>query len=252
MTPTVPLLVLLVGLTGCVSVINVQMEKLRIRNDVMAAATEISACTDKLKAVQRYSRLYDKVALDALSPPTSAQLNDQARPSDEEIQLGMEWYSDAQICSQLAAEKSGSIDPDFGAYVVNNLADNAALFREVITERPTFGYINTKISEFHQKRIRESRRWAENLDARLTKLKEEQERAAAAQQKLFMSSVGAVTEVATAVFLGAVAGLAAQQNALAQAQRERIIVLPSYRPVRITHTSCSYIGRSLSCQQSGY
>lgn len=164
----------------------------------------------------------------------------------------MEWYGESQDCSRLNAEKFGRIDPGLGAYMVRAQADNVALYTEVITTKPTFGYINTKIKKLHEKRLNEMRQWGADLDNRLHRLKAEQDAARAENKRMFMSALGAVTETAAAVLVTSVAILAANQTALAQAQQRYVLVTPTYRPVRITNTSCNYIGSMLQCSQVSY
>lgn len=243
-----------VTLSGCASIIDVQVEKLRIRDQLMGAAKEVTACNDKLKVLSKYAPLYAKIALYA--PPTSAQFSDQERPDEAMLQQGMDWYAEAQPCIQLGAEKFGRIDPELGAYMVNAMTDNVTLYQEFITTRPSYGYINTRLRQHREKRLAGAKAWYSNLDSRLKQMHSEQaaaaERQSAENKRVFMSALGIVTEVAANVLLTAVEVLAARQTALAQAQRQYVLVTPAYRPVRITNTSCSYTRTLLNCTQISY
>ena len=218
--------------SGCASIIDVPLEKLRIRNEIMAAAQQVNECADRVKQEPKYARINFKLAVDVRTPPTPAQIGDADRPDESDVELGMGWFSQVQACNHMAAEKFGRIDPELGTYVVGNLADNVMLFSEVITTRPTFGYINSKIKALNEKRRVDMAQWGKSLDFRLNQIKAQQETASAA---------------AVSGFLAAVLLLSAGQTALAQAQQRYAIVTPTYRPSPITNTTCSYIGRNLHC-----
>ena len=247
----IPLVILLAGVAACSS-INVMQEKLRIRDEVIAASKSAIACTDKLKTVPKYAPYYAKLALDPRIPPTPEQLADETHIDAESMQLGMEWYEDSQNCSSLTAEKFGRIDPGLGAYMVRAQADGVALLTEVMTTKPTYGYINTRIKQLHEKRMADARHWAADLDNRLQRKKAEQDAATAENKRMFMSALGTVTEVAAAVLVASVEVLAARQTALAQAQQRYVLVTPAYRPVQITNTTCTYNRPILQCNQVSY
>ncbi len=245
-------LLLTAALTGCTT-IDVKMTELHIRDQIVDAANKSKECYARIKAQTIYAPVYEKIAVGSPPvPPTPLQLNDTERVTDDMLQLGMRWYSESQMCDQQTVESYGRIDPDLGVYMVQAIARGATLYQEVLTNRPTYGYINQRLVQGRATAVARAKEWGAKLDARLRQQKAEQDAALEANKQQFMSALGGATEIAANVFLTAVQVLADRQAALAQAQQQYVIVRTTYQPVHITKTSCRYSSGILNCRQVSY
>jgi len=245
-------LTIVMGLAACSVTGGAQKERVRIRDDLMAAVKQALPCVQRLAATPKYAVLRERISVDTATPPTDAQLADTETPTLEMLQLGMEWYSDNQACSRGFIEGLARIDPDLGVATTGWLIETADIYQDALTNRPTYGHINERIKHLKEREQSDIRQWGANLNARLKRQQEREEAQAQENSRRFKAAIGAVSEFAANALIAAVQVLATRQAALDQVQRQYVLVVPAYQPVQITRTTCSYVAASFTCTQVSF
>jgi hypothetical protein len=248
------MLLSVVTLEGCATSGHAQQDAIHVHNELAALANRTQPCHRQLETLPKYASLYQKLAISSTSlrPPTEAQLEDPEKPTPEMIQLGMEWYAQDEVCTKETVEGMGRIDPQLGIVSTGWLIEIADIYQDAINNAPTYGHINVRLLHLRQREHADIVEWNRQLAARLKQRQDSEDAKALETKAHFTSALRAVSQFAANALIAAVEVVAARQAALAQTQQHYVLLVPSYRPVQITRTTCSYVGSVFTCQQVAF
>jgi hypothetical protein len=168
------------------------------------------------------------------------------------VQLGMVWYAENQVCTRGTVESLARVDPELGVATTGWLIEIADIYQDVLTNRPTYGHISARLKHLKDREQADLRQWAVSVNARLTRQQEREDAQPQDNSRRFNAVVGTVSEFAANALNTAVQVLAARQAALDQVQRRYVVVVPTYHPVQITRTTCSYVAAIFTCNQVSF
>jgi len=244
---------LLVGaiglLAGCAT--QAQQEALSIVQMIKDAQTRNVACLQPIETNPSYVRVYQKLGVPIssapLRKPSAAQLADTERVSDEDITVGLEWYSEVQACGAPNIEAFGRIDPEYQIYFADAQAEVADIIEDVVSSKPTFSHINARLFSLQQRLAVTASEIAANLKARLI-AKQQQELVQQQEAADALSALGAIAVAVASRGHVAMVRLSDREAMLARAQLAYAAAHPRYVIVhRIRPTRCDSIGLSLRC-----
>lgn len=140
------------------------------------------------------------------------------------------------------------VSPELGVAAASWIQARTQMLNDVLTNRPTYGRLNAEVEAHKARERKDVQSWAVKVNAQFAQQHSaevaEQERQS---QQAKAAAWNAAETVMTGVF-AAVAVLATQQAALAQAQRNYAATRPTYLYQPIRQTSCvSYSPGTLSC-----
>ncbi|MEI7431391.1 MAG: hypothetical protein WCL27_13130 [Betaproteobacteria bacterium] len=241
------LFVAVLSMCACATLTEAQKEGMRLQSSVSQISKETQGCYDQIQAKTHYALIYQKVAL-RNQTPTIQQLSDSETVSDDLIPLALDWYAEVQECDRSATEKYARLHPEFGTLAAQWTKDVTRIMLNAITNRPTYGEVNRALADFKDSQKQDIRRTYARFSDRLknqhnVELKQRAEDSVARTQ-----AANAALQSVTEVFALAIAGLAIQQGAMAQAQLNYAASYPTYVPARtITQTRCILNSSTLSC-----
>ncbi len=238
-------LFLLLG--ACATVTDAQREKQALYEKLTQVSRASLTCFDRLAGTSKYAPLYSKLAF-SRAPATPGQLRDEQMISDEHLMLGLEWYAQNQVCDDLTLKGFSEVNPELGVTAAGWIQARTKMLNDVLTKRPTYGELNAVIEVHKAREGREVKSWFSKTNAQFAQRQSaelaEQER----KSQEFKASASRAAETVMTGVIAAVAVLASQQAALAQAQRTYAATMPAYIYQPIRQTSCvSYSRGSLSC-----
>lgn len=228
-------------LIGC-STIKTQSERIRIGIKAKDVIEKAKACREPIEANSKYNRIYEKLGVTFGKFPTEAQLQDQEKISDSDIKLGIDWYGEYQYCFAKQIQDAGNVDPSYAIVYTHILKKQISLVNEIVTDHPTYAYVNNKIFQIGKELNIEGKQWADDLDRRLAQ-KEEND-----SDSAFISEVGRVSKKLAQSFFETVGEIAKAELELAQAIIVYSASQPTYivtNPVRTTN--CSILGNFVTC-----
>jgi hypothetical protein len=205
-----------------------QIEAARILKTAHDTLDTYNGCVAPIEANPRYARIYEKLGLAKMSDPqrdpSNSQLADTERPSDADIALILEGYADLQQCNLPIIEALLKIDPAFQIYLTKYQSEVTDILHEIVTDKPTFGYVNSRILQFHLEQRSTVKQLGQTIRTRL--LSEH-------QQDLQDRQI--IAELATDALLT----LATKQLNLARARKAFVASHPIYRISTIRTISCN-------------
>jgi hypothetical protein len=227
-------------LTGCAT--EAQLEARHILVTAKGTQESFKACLAPIEANPNYSVLYNKIAVAKGSDPpgttpSTAQLNDPERITDNEIATSLRWYAEFQVCAVPAMEAVGQISPDYQRYFVNNQLEVTDIVNDIVTTKPTFGHINQRLAALRTREKAEAAQLALNLrNSLLARHQEELEDRAEVTQQVLDAAVSVALSLST------------RQTVLIHSQRAFVAAHPRYASdPNIKTVHCATINKTLSC-----
>ncbi|MEI8573253.1 hypothetical protein J0667_15010 [Methylomonas sp. WH-1] len=241
-----PILILFafILLSGC-SAIHTQSERIRIFMMASDANTKAEACRAPIQAKPKYSKLYNKLAIAFNEYPTEEQLKDDEVISDPDVQLGIDWYGEFQYCMAKQIEEASKIDPALAIIISNVLKKQISLVNEIVSNHPTYGYINTQIYGLRTSLKDEGKKWKVNLENRLNIMEENE---IDQSRDAFISEVGNVSKKFAQILFTTIGEMARAEIELANAVVLYSATHPTYivtNPIRTTN--CNVFGNQITC-----
>jgi hypothetical protein len=241
------ILISAMGITSCVTT-PAEREAGRIQTLANDNFKQSKECRVAIQEKLEYANLYQKFGVTILSLPTSAQLEDDTKVTDEAIALGFDWYAEIENCDRADIERLGRIDPELGMIATNMSQRETEIVAMIVKSHPTYGEINKKILQIKNNYRAALAQWNQKLKVRL---QQEQQQELEVRQE-YLAEIGTVTEAVGNVALAGVAVLAHNQKLLAQLQLNYAAANPSYVPANlITVTNCRVTHRMWACVQAG-
>jgi hypothetical protein len=141
-------------------------------NTAQEAFNRDLVCRASVESKPQYIRFYAKLSLPTSSDPnrapSSAQLADTERISDADISLGLRWYAETQQCSVQAIQSFYAIDPEeLPAIFANSQREITEIILEVVDTKPTWGHINQRLADHHNRVQEAMRQWGQGIRQRL-------------------------------------------------------------------------------------
>lgn len=225
----------------------VQRQRDRFFDDVQFVTRQAQMCYRDLGNDKRFKfSIYKKFSL-VSQPAPSSQRNDPERVSDEMIALALTWYALHQQCDNAMTKGYGGVDSRLELMSIKWLQDRSNLFKRVVSERPTYGEVNSELDVLKMREASEYKSWRSRAELDFSRRQAQQDksieakRATQEQQDVFTSSAKNVTRF----LLEALGDLATTELEIAKAQQEYQATHPQpvYVPIqpvepRITNTTC--------------
>ena len=212
-------------LGGCAT--QAQMEATRTAASTREATSAWNTCLVRVQAKPRYARIYEKLGVATLMP-SEAQLADTARMTNEDIALGLNWYTEVNECFPPLLEALAKIDQEYVAVFADDERQRTAIVNEIVVAKPTYGNVNREILILATQRKEAVTRVAQRIQARL---------AASRQQEL--DEMQAVATSVAELAINSIIALAETQSTLARSSRTFAAARPRYQINRIKIATCS-------------
>lgn len=237
------ILIFAITLLGC-STLKVKTEKMRILMLSRDYLNSSKACRAPIESNNKFSRIYEKFGVKFGDMPTEKQLVDDEVILESDISLGLDWYSEWQYCMANQIEEMGKIDPQMAIVGTRAMKKQVELIKNIVDDRPTYGFINKNIFDMKTAFKYELNQWANDLDKRLSDMDKEE---SIASGEVFISEIGNVSKKLAIALLETVGDLAEMELLLAQSAENYSATHPTYFVSPIVTTKCRWFMSTLSC-----
>lgn len=132
----------LVLISGCQTV--TQRQVTSIREGSQAANQKIIACVSKIETNPAYQSIARHTPLNGQVNPTLAQLNDNGKPNDEDVQVIVAIHNEMAPCRERAIEDYMKITPGIIPTILQLYHASDLIAAELIQRKITWGEANKK------------------------------------------------------------------------------------------------------------